>query len=855
MSSPDEVVTADSKNGELLAALFSRQSHVVPSSVTVFSRRRRVVCHGLAVAIAAVFPTILPGQAVRGLIVDRAGTSLAGVVVQLVDSAGAIRGRALSNERGEFRVTAPAGIYRMRTLRIGFRATVSEAIELAASPAEVTRRVVLEGLSLALDTVRVGTSRMCRTVGDSAAIAFTLWEQARAALTASELSTASRMLFVTSTVYARSLDPVGRRVLKQTSSLHSGYVSQPWRSLTPDSLHRVGYATRAQDGSTTYYAPGVDVILSDHFIEDHCFRLVQTAQEDVGVAFEPTPERGRTVTDISGTVWLDRATASLRRIEYRYQNATRRPDNAAAGAGGEMSFVRLSNGMWMVAHWAIRMPVVESRKGSQAFGETGTRVAELSVTGGDLVLVRRGADTLWSRSPLVLGGVVQDSLSRAPVPNALVKLAGTSLTGLTDAKGHFGISGVLPGDYVLEVTTPSLDSISAVHRSTITFTDSSTTIQLRVANAQILSRAICDNGSRDVQRAEGMILGTVSVGADSARQASATVTAQWTDRPATPDLDAQTHWLDTRTDARGAFRFCGLPLNTPVVISALAPSTRQRSLVTTSLGSRTPFAKVDLILEPRRAFDTSGSQTAEAVLTGLVVADSNRRPVPGAEIALPSLGLRAFANRDGMFRLPDVPAGTYRFTVRHIGYGAVEAEVQLPAGQVVNRRVVLERVTTLDSVLVTRPSVDLFMRSFEENRHVGLGHFLTSSELRKMEGRTTGAVLSQLPGIDFARGTAGQIWVVGGRGPRSLSGSSLPGADEADVHNGAPGKACYALVYLDNALIYAARNKEPLFDVNSIPPERIEAIEYYAGPAETPLRYSVLGSVCGVLVIWTRRTP
>jgi hypothetical protein len=47
---------------------------------------------------------------------------------------------------------------------------------------------------------------------------------------------------------------------------------------------------------------------------------------------------------------------------------------------------------------------------------------------------------------------------------------------------------------------------------------------------------------------------------------------------------------------------------------------------------------------------------------------------------------------------------------------------------------------------------------------------------------------------------------------------------------------------------------EPLFNLNSINPAQIEAIEFYASPAETPLKYSVMESQCGVLVIWTRRS-
>ena len=66
---------------------------------------------------------------------------------------------------------------------------------------------------------------------------------------------------------------------------------------------------------------------------------------------------------------------------------------------------------------------------------------------------------------------------------------------------------------------------------------------------------------------------------------------------------------------------------------------------------------------------------------------------------------------------------------------------------------------------------------------------------------------------------------------------------------------CYANVYLDKVLIYSGRDGEPLFNINSIHPDQLEAVEYYAGPSQTPGEYSTLDSTCGVLVLWRRLTP
>ena len=78
--------------------------------------------------------------------------------------------------------------------------------------------------------------------------------------------------------------------------------------------------------------------------------------------------------------------------------------------------------------------------------------------------------------------------------------------------------------------------------------------------------------------------------------------------------------------------------------------------------------------------------------------------------------------------------------------------------------------------------------------------------------------------------------------------------DRAEANQGMP-IACYALVYVDDVLMNGATEPTEPFDISSISPEQVEAVEFYSGPAQTPLKYSRMGSNCGVLAIWRRRSP
>jgi hypothetical protein len=701
----------------------------------------------LTCAVAALLPSTVAAQTVRGVVAGADNQPVSGVVVLLVDSASQIAARALSDARGSFVVaTTRAGTYRIRTLRIGFRPVLSEPVELRAG-GEITKQLVLSAVPVGLDTVRVVDANVCRAFTDSGGATYRVWEQIRTALIATQLTTSSRAVAATTVTYDRTLDRNSNRVLQQRAAVSTDYVTRAWRTLPPDSLHRAGYVVARRDNAVDYYAPGLDMLLSSVFVDDHCLRLTTDRRQPalLGVLFEPTPERKKGVAEIRGTLWVDRASSELRRLEFRYVNV---PPEVEPQAGGQVEFVRMRDGTWAIASWNIRMPVVEQFVVPGHGAEP--RVTAIQVAGGDLALTRRGADTLWSRAPLSIAGVVLDSASGSPVRDARVSLAGTALAGTTDGRGRFTMPGVLPGQYTVEVRTAPLDSGVAVQRSPLTVTDGAAPIELRIA------------GSRT-----------------------------------------------TTTSASAA---------------------------------------------PART----------AVFAGVVISDSTHAPIPGAEVSLIELAKSTLADAHGAFRLEGIPPGDYQVRIRAIGYGAADTRLAFKDNETVQRRVVLGRAVTLEAVNVeaTRP----LLPSFEENRKLGLGHFLTRADLAARENMSLVSFLEQMPSLRVIHGSTGRAWAVSTHSAGSIR--AIP-TDVPDSIQGAPALTCYSQVYLNDALVFGGRiieehgrilagpavHWEPLFDISTFSAAQVEAIEFYAGAAETPLKYQRNDPRCGVLVIWTRRSP
>ncbi len=808
--------------------------------------RRSIACWAIACFSLALSAQ---GQSVRGVVVDRSDKPVAGVVVQLVDSTAVVVARALSTQDGEFRLAAPRpGTYRLHTLRIGYRPTTGEPF-VALAGDEPVRRIVVAGVALALDTVRVSDRSSCRLNADTAAAIFSMWEQVRSALTAARLTSRSNAIDATVVSYQRVLDAGTRRVIQQGSTVTTGLVTQPWAARSPDELRRRGYVLGDGMDTTTFFAPGLDALLDETFVIDHCFRMTGGADAArIGIEFEPVPSRRR-IADIRGTLWLDRKTSELRAMDFRYVNVSNvTPAGRAIErlSGGGMEFAPLRNGNWVITRWDIRMPILAPVERSQrssasrlsAIQIDDQRVIALKIAGGELSVATAAADTLFARPPVVLRGTVVDSVSGAPVPGAQISVLGALLDAETDAAGKFSISGMLPGEYVLEVRTPSLDSASAVHQSPLVFSDSTAAMSIRVPNASQLIAALCRAAGAKLEQ-PGVVFGSVT-SRDSLPPRNVHVVVEWTDAAA----GRQARWIDARATAQGAFRACGVPLGTPLTVRAESDAaTATPAEVHIQPSSR--FVRVDLSLDRPRTV------IASAVFTG-TVSDSLEHPIAGADISIPELGLSAQSNDRGRFRIANVSPGEHRILVRRVGYGAADTRLEFPANQTVDKRVILSRFVLLDSVVVTAGHRDVRLEEFEENRKLGLGKFLTREDLAKAEGRTLSGVVEQLSGVKMVQGRGNGSWVASSRGIRSLRVFcySLEGENFLDCEP----THCYAQVYLDNLPLFRGRgDNAPVPNLNRYPPELIEAIEYYASPAETPAKYQTLNSACGVLVMHTRR--
>lgn len=277
--------------------------------------------------------------------------------------------------------------------------------------------------------------------------------------------------------------------------------------------------------------------------------------------------------------------------------------------------------------------------------------------------------------------------------------------------------------------------------------------------------------------------------------------------------------------------------------------------------SRTLALWVTPVLAAALAFPQAQAQVAQpATLRGRVVSDTTMRPIADAEVYLPTLEKSARTDAKGAFRILGIPPGTHRVRARRLSYAMYDVSVVFGDGETVDLPIVLPRVRELDPVsVVGEANLPL---SFLDHRAVGFGYFMTRSDLEKLTASHLSRALAQAPGVGLILGLNGQAWILSRRATVPIRSIQRPGNHNSDeVWWPEPAEAmtgmkagCYARVYLDRALLNPHTPAEPV-DINRYPPEMLEAIEYFAGPSQTPSEYARLNSRCGVLVLHTRRGP
>ncbi len=811
-------------------------------------RRPPVVRPALMLAVAAAFlPVSTSAQTVVGTVME-AGTArpLAGAFVTLETLDGARQGGVLAGDEGRFVIRAPTpGTYRLVARFIGYADAVSDAFTLGDGET-VRRAVEVSVRAVSLEGIRAEVGKRCRLRPGAGPETARLWEEARKALEIADWTEDEGALRLRIMEHKRELDATSLRVIAIREEGRRGwYDESPYRSIPADSLHAGGYIQPVGDGLWDYWAPDAEVLLSESFLDTHCFRVAESLErpDAVGLAFEPVP--GRTLPDIEGVLWLDRATAELRTLDYAYVNA---PDQLGDWdqVGGRVEFQRLATGMWIVNRWHVRMPLEVTYEGGYDTNRARRSLVSLVEDGAEVVDVRTASGEVLARATgATLYGVVEDSATGGPMEGAAVALVATGRETTTGPDGAYRLDGLPAGTFGVRVTHPDLELLGGEPLERQVSLERGRAVRLTV-RPSLADRAASFCAGAGPLEDPAVLFGRVR-----APDAGTPVPG------ALVRVFAGGAEERVVADSTGAFALC-LERGDPVELIAVGPADTFRdrqALDTRSVTLDGPLARQDLVLDPavlaaRPSPDARPPwQGWSNALIGTVVRHDTRAPIAGAMVLVRDADGRpihsAVTNDDGQFRFqhPDPHTRQFELTVEHVAYGRVSRVVDFAPGEQLDVEVVLtERAIELDPIVVTQRRRGLLVDvGFYDRLERGAGLFIQRDEIDRRHPSRVTDMMQGKPGVTVVQtsGVTRDIRVI------------------APVTFG----DCQPALWLDGSLVRAGgtprtgANGQPTQPQLSelVSPEEIEAIEIYKGPAGMPAQYRTSESSCGVVVIWTRR--
>jgi hypothetical protein len=424
----------------------------------------RIRARLLACLLSAGLAVNLAAQELHGTVRDSASRQpIAGAVLMLLDTSGAVLGRNITNERGEYRLVLSDRMQRVRVVRIGFRPKELPIPTPSGGSAELD--VVMRALPTLLEPVRVSANAHCPRRPDEATT-FALLEQARAGLLAIVVAREANPAALVRMTFERAMEGASDRIANQSVRIDSAErVTRSFNAAhTATDFIKRGFMADSEKRQI-FFAPDADVLLDEGFADGYCFRIVDSdpgRPNQIGLGFSAA-DRRRSRVDIEGTLWVDTIARALRDIEHRYVGLDRRIE--ALRPGGHIYFREMANGVVMIDRWSLRLvggqldtintpgftqgrrltlPIAQVRASFHA-AENGGEVARATWPDG----------STWHASlgTLRVHAVMTDG---RPAAGTEVRLMDTQYRGVADSSGNIEIADLVPGPYSLTIRDPRL---------------------------------------------------------------------------------------------------------------------------------------------------------------------------------------------------------------------------------------------------------------------------------------------------------------------------------------------------------------------------------------------------------------
>lgn len=789
-------------------------------------RGQLAVCVSL-LALTSALP--VRGQTINGTL-DFASSPPERVLLTLLNEDGRVVRSDVSAPDGSFHVdVGEEGDFRIRVERVGHRPVTSDVLRVRGSSTAVALEAPTREISLVFQADEYDLRCVRHPVGDDQLAE--AWRQARTALRIAAWSQDAGQVVYDAVVHRRDLAPDGRTVVFEPEPREVQDAVRLTPRLDPSDVVGGGFVVDRGEEGYRFYMPDPSVLVSEAFLDSHCFRLRQDGGPAlVGVAFEPMP--GRSVPDVGGVLWLEAATGRLLVMEFGYRELDLPVD--LASSGGRVVFHQLPDGTWITPERWLRSPMLEVREDEEGQRWVLSGLREEGVR----VFRALSAGEAWAVAPqsATLEGSVLSAGGDEPLEGARVGLVGTEYKVETDELGRFRMGGLLEGSYRIVFQHPDIPGgdVPVEPVEVVLRRGEVNTVRLEAPSPEVVANRLCRQNQSD--RSAVVLTGQVTDSITGEPLAGVPLSIRFRDprRKERPYHDAR-----ISTGAGGEYLYCDAPPGETVRIRALTPgaSDRDTSFVAVGRSNRTNL-RVPL-----------ATDQGPGGVFGVVTAHESGKPIEAVEVSVEGTGLRTLTNPNGFFSFEAVPSGMHVIEFNHLAYQDREVVARLGGSHAFQMNVDLSiEAIPIEGIVVTAVPRRLFsdMVDLHHRMELGFGEFITRDEIQTRAGNL--ATLLQ--------GMAGARVLTGGSAAHGryvvLRRARQIGVDTAGVHI----DRCFPAVYVDGQRYskptVGGIGHDPV-DMSAFMSAELEAVEVYKGAASVPAMFGGGDAACGAVVVWTRR--
>ena len=453
------------------------------------------------------------------------------------------------------------------------------------------------------------------------------------------------------------------------------------------------------------------------------------------------------------------------------------------------------------------------------------------------------AQTLPSSAVHVVTGLVFDSVAGAPLAGAVVQIAlpdstHRSFSAITDATGHYRITGLPSGRFAIGFQHNALDALGL--ESPLTAfelgTDTSLTVDLAIPSGTVVRAQKCGKTAMDTSA--GMLAGFV-VDPRKGAAVGAAVAVQWFELVSIGGkfaTAAQT--VTTKVSDDGTYLACGVPgdawLSVRVAVTGDHVIDGHTS-VPLGGATRQDFTLVD-----------SAVVRGAATIAGRVLTE-DRTPLASGRAIIGALAVEV-PIREGKFSMTGLPSGTWDVEARAIGFEPHSVLVQLSDHAIDSTVITItKKAQTLETVsIVGKPGRDLkILDAIVARSRVANGTmFMPGNEWLK-GADVVANVLGAAKGFRVKDPT--NVYVRG-CGDSTTNGDVAGSRLRKGVFR-APGPGDKVLaVYLDGVRL--GTGLPGLNDM--VPMSQVLAVEAYPDVISAPFLWRT-NDACAVVAVWTKR--